>query len=139
MVLGDGKSIFLWRDDLLPDGGSILNCELDAKNKGRTVYTVLHEDARPATSPSLGLDHHRHPEPYSTECILLEACCGWSFLGENGLFPPLCREDAVSGRKACLTADNLQWWGWHLASFCHLCGNDEESCAHIFHACDYTK
>jgi hypothetical protein len=42
-------------------------------------------------------------------------------------------------RGACLMADNLQRQGWHLAPYCHLCGKDAESCAHIFHACEYTK
>uniref|UniRef100_A0A0E0BDT1 Reverse transcriptase zinc-binding domain-containing protein n=1 Tax=Oryza glumipatula TaxID=40148 RepID=A0A0E0BDT1_9ORYZ len=40
-------------------------------------------------------------------------------------------------RGACLTTDNLQRRGWQMASICHLCANDGESCSHIFHDSDH--
>lgn len=33
-------------------------------------------------------------------------------------------------KEACLTVDNLQRRGWHLAPICHLCSSDSESCMH---------
>lgn len=42
-------------------------------------------------------------------------------------------------KGACLTTDNLQRRGWHLASICHLCSREEETCAHIFQGCSYTQ
>lgn len=42
-------------------------------------------------------------------------------------------------RGACLTTDNLQRRGWQMASICHLCLADGESCSHIFHDCPFTQ
>lgn len=42
-------------------------------------------------------------------------------------------------KSACLTADNLQRRGWHLAPICHLCSISGESCHHIFSSCSFTQ
>lgn len=42
-------------------------------------------------------------------------------------------------KNACLTADNLQRRGWHLAPICHLCSKDIESCTHIFLNCAFSR
>ncbi len=55
------------------------------------------------------------------------------------IFPVSIARYYYSMRGACLTADNLQRRGWHLAPYCHLCGKDAESCTHIFHACEYMR